>query len=248
MLTLIKNLAQENLTLFLHCFAKGHAALQTISIQIITDILTTHPSLLAPILTPSDPDQTSMTSSGTEASPLLRPVLKVFAKSLKSAEPDVQAMGANALSKLMLSQLITDTDLLKLLVISFFDPETSGNAQLRQALSYFLPVYCHSRGTNAERMASVATGVISRLTTLREAFMEDEDVEEGEMVTLATIGGLLVDWTDPRKIIGNEQDSEKTIKVKVEEGKATANTSDMIHFILAEQILEKLVTSQTNSK
>ncbi|KAL1297786.1 hypothetical protein AAFC00_006322 [Neodothiora populina] len=243
-----KNLAQENLTLFLHCFAKGHPALQTISLQIITDILSTHPSLLAPLQAATDPDQTSMTASGTEVSPLLKPVLKAFAKSLKSAEPEVQAMGANAISKLMLSQLVTDNDLLKLLVISFFDPETTTNASLRQALSYFLPVYCHSRATNAQKMAIVATGVISRLSTLREAFMEDEDVEEGEMVTLATIGGLLVDWTDPRKIIGNEESGQAPVKIKVEEGSVAVNASDMTHYILAEQILEKLVTSQSSKE
>lgn len=231
--------------LFLHCFAKGHAALQTISLQIITDILSTHSFLLAPTTTASGDDQASST---VEPSDFLRPVLKVFAKSLKSADSDVQAMGVNALSKLMLSQMITDTDLLKLLVISFFDPETAENAQLRQSLSYFLPVYCHSRGANAERMAMVATGVVARLTTLREALMDDEDVEEGEMVTLATVGGLLVDWTDPRKIIGNGFDDDRAARHKTEQGTAMASSIDMTHFVLAEQILERLVTSQTSSE
>lgn len=234
--------------MFLHCFAKGHAALQTISLQIITDILTTHPSLLAPVPIAADADQTSLTTTSMEASPLLRPVLKAFVKSLKSADPDVQSTGAGALSKLMLSQLVTDTDLLKNLVIAFFDPETSGNASLRQALSYFLPVYCHSRAANAERMTTVATGVIARLSTLREAFIEDEDVEEGDMVTLGIVGGLLVDWTDPRKIVGSGDAQDKPSTVKIEEGTVTAAGADMTHFMLAEQILEKLVTSQTSSK
>ncbi|KAH0298992.1 ARM repeat-containing protein, partial [Aureobasidium melanogenum] len=238
-----KNLAQENITLFLHCFIKGHASLQTICLQIITDILTTHPSLLAPVASSGDGDETSATVSATEPSPMLKPVLKVFSKSLKSEDLDVQSTGASALSKLMLSQLITDPDLLKGLVIAFFDPETSANASLRQALTYFLPVYCHSRAANAERMANIATGVISRLAALREAFIEEEDVEEGEMVTLSVVGGMLVDWTDPRKVIGSSEEA-KTGKLRVEEG--AAPDSDMIHFVLAEQILEKLVTSQTS--
>lgn len=245
----LQNLAQENLTLFLHCFAKGHAALQAIALQIITDILSTHPSLLAPVPASGgeDPDETALTTSRNEPSPLLKPVLKAFSKSLKSADADVQSTGANALSKLMLSQLITEPELLKQLVIAFFDPETSGNAHLRQALSYFLPVYCHSREANAERMATVATGVIARLATLREAFMDDEDAEEGEMVTLSTVGGLLVDWTDPRKIVGiNEKDI--AIKSRLDNGDVALNVSVMTHFVLAEHILEKLVTSQTGSE
>lgn len=148
----------------------------------------------------------------------------------------------------MLSQLVTDTDLLRNLVIAFFDPETSGNASLRQALSYFLPVYCHSRAANAERMTTVATGVIARLSTLREAFIEDEDVEEGDMVTLGVVGGLLVDWTDPRKLVGSGDAHDKLSRVKIEEGTVTIGDADMTHFMLAEQILEKLVTSQTSSK
>lgn len=219
--------------------------MQTIALQIITDILTTHPSLLAPVASSGDGDETSATVSGTEPSPLLKPVLKTFSKSLKSEDVDVQSTGASALSKLMLSQLITDPDLLKGLVIAFFDPETSNNASLRQALTYFLPVYCHSRAANAERMATIATGVIARLAALREAFIEDEDVEESEMVTLSVVGGMLVDWTDPRKVIGSSEEA-KTGKLRVEEG--AAPDSDMIHFVLAEQILEKLVTSQTSSK
>jgi condensin complex subunit 3 len=240
-----KNLAQENITLFLHCFTKGHASLQTIALQIITDILTTHPSLLAPVPATGDAEETTATISATEPSPLLKPVLKTFAKSLKSEDVEVQSTGASALSKLMLSQLITDADLLRGLVIAFFDPETSGNASLRQALTYFLPVYCHSRATNAERMAGIATGVIARLAALREAFIEEEDVEEGEMVTLSVVGGMLVDWTDPRKVVGSSEEG-KTGKLRVEQGGAPG--SDMIHFMLAEQILEKLVTSQTSSK
>ena len=151
------------------------------------------------------------------------------------------------MSKLMLGQLITDTDLLKQLVITFFDPETAANAQLRQGLSYFLPVYCHSRPENAERMVQVATGVIARLGTLREAFVEDEDADEGEMVTLTVVGGLMVDWTDPRKVVGaQEQEEIRSGNVRIEEG--VANREGSTHLMLAEQILERLVTSQTSSK
>ena len=241
-----KNLAQENLTLFLHCFAKGHPALQTIALQIMTDILTTHPTLLSSVPSENEGDTTQATTT-MEASPLLKPVLKAFMKALKSEDASVQSVGATALSKLMLGQLITDVDLLKQLIITFFDPETAANAQLRQGLSYFLPVYCHSRQENAERMVQVATGVISRLGTLREAFVDDEDADEGEMVTLTVVGGLLVDWTDPRKIVGaREHEAISTGRYKLDEG--DANKEGSTHLMLAEQILERLVTSQTSSK
>ncbi|PSK42692.1 Condensin complex subunit 3 [Elsinoe australis] len=235
-----KNLAQENLTLFLHCFAKGHPELQSIALQIITDILTTHPSLLAPF--PADPDNTT-TSLTPEPSPLLKPVLKAFSKALKSESPEVQSTGATALSKLMLSQLITDTDILKQLIITFFDPETAANAQLRQALAYFLPVYCHSRYESAARVVQVSTGVIYRLGALREAFVEDEDAEPGEMVTTGFVGGLLVDWTDPRKIVSGR---EQGFMLGREGGEEESRVST--HLLMAEQLLERMVSGQTSKE
>ncbi|KAK4991656.1 chromosome condensation complex Condensin, subunit G [Elasticomyces elasticus] len=225
-----KNLAEENLTLFLHCFARGHPALQTIALQIIADILTTHPSLLAPV----PPSASGSPAKAEQEAPnlLLKPVLKAFSKALKSGEPQVQSTGGTALSKLMLSQLITDTDLLKQIVVAYYDPETSANSTLRQALSYFLPVYCHSRKENAERMSKVAVPVIHALSSMKEAFAEDEDMD-GEMVSLTVIGGMLVDWTDPRKIVGAD-------------GHAGAEDGGDSHLLLAEEILERLVTSQTS--
>ncbi|KAK3712110.1 chromosome condensation complex Condensin, subunit G [Vermiconidia calcicola] len=235
-----KNLAEENLTLFLHCFAKGHPALQTIALQIIADILITHPSLLA---TP-DIDATTTTTEQQNSNPLLKQVLKAFSKSLKSSDPAVQATGATALSKTMLSNLITDSDLLKQLVVAFFDPDTSSNAQLKQSLSYFLPAYCHSRAENARRMVGITPSVVGKLATLRED-LKDADVEdeygnavagaEG-MVKLAVVGQMLLDWTDPRKIVGFAEAAGHNLSAKDEAGE--------MHYRLAEKLLDRLVTCQ----
>lgn len=213
----------------------------------MTDIITTHPSLLAPVKAANaDPDNTSLRTS--EVVTLLKPVLKAFAKALKSESPEVQSASATSLSKLMLSQLITDVDLLKQLVVTFFDPETSSNAQLRQSLAYFLPVYCHSRYENAVRMVGVTSGVINRVSVMRDAFDDEADDEAGagDMVTTAFVGGLLVDWTDPRKIIGaSEQDF---IAGRSTENRDAEDEKVSTHLLLAEQLLERMVTGQTSSE
>ena len=228
-----KNLAEENLTLFIHCFTKGHPALQAIAIQIITDILIVHPTLLAP---------TTGTDGEEEANEAMKPVLKAFKSSLKSGDAEVQSIGATALSKAMLSRLVTDADLLKQLVVTYFDPDSVANAQLRQSLSYFFPVYCHSRAENAVRMAEITTGAISKLQTLRKAFEDDDDEDvaaagSDQMVSMTQITNMLLDWTDPRKIVGFS-DAVGDSSVKSGAGET--------HFILAESILDRLVTSQLN--
>lgn len=205
-----------------------------IALQCITDVLLAHPSLLK-----DDAEADSSTAEPTESSEMLKQVLKAFSKALKSGDVTVQAIGAAGLAKAMLSRLITDVDLLKQLVITFFDPDSASNAQLRQSLSYFLPVYCHSRADNARQMATIACAVLSKLTTLRDARLEDDDAEAGaaadSMVSITQVANMLLDWTDPRKIVGFAEASEAS--------GSPAFAADT-HFVLAEVVLERLVTSQ----
>ena len=204
--------------------------MQTIAIQIITDILITHPSLIA------EP------ANEEEENPLIKPILKAYSRSIKSGDLAVQSTGATALSKAMLSRLITEPDLLKQLVVAYFDPDTADNAQLRQSLSYFLPVYCHSRAENATRMVHITCSVIAKLATIREAFLEevaDAEEEEDGMVKLSAVGNMLLDWTDPRKIFGFAEAAGAA---------GAADGASQTHYLLAESILERLVTSQVSKE
>lgn len=222
----MQNLAEENLTLFLHCYNKGHETLQETALHVLSDILATHPSLV------------SLQSSDAA---LLRSVSKIFSKAIKSTQAiDVQSAAIISLCKLMLTGVIQDEDLLKQAVIAFFDPATKDNAVLRQALSYFLPVFCHSRRENMEKMASVAPGVIHAVLS----FVEELDEEE-EIVGIGVVGNMLLDWTDARKLvvqdevcIGWDEAGRKEIK--------TVNGN--IHLDLAEQLLEKVMSHGCTSK
>lgn len=218
-----KSLAEENLGLFTHFFSKGNAALQITALQIITDILTQHGSYLL------------------EANASL---LKVYIKALRSSTkaPEVQAAATVSVCKLMLGRVITDSDasneLLRTLVVAYFDPATQSNQGVRQTLSYFLPVYCYSRQESQERMRSVAMDAFHQLFNLNEN-MDDED-EESDMVSLSIIGAHLVDWTDPRKRYDPGQEL-----VLTDEGAKKAVNGD-IHLDLAKDILERLNSSATS--
>jgi condensin complex subunit 3 len=212
------------LDLFIHFFSKGHAALQITALQIITDILTQHGAHLL------------------DSNP---PLLRVYLKALKSSSkgPEVQAAATVSVCKLMLGRVIADseaaTDLLKTLVVAYFDPSTQGNQGVRQALSYFLPVYSCSRKGNQDRMRSVAMDALHSLYNVREGLDEEDD--DSEMVSLSTIGAHLVDWTDPRKcyIPGNQMSL-------ADEGAKKAINGD-VHLNFAGDILERL-NSTASSK
>ncbi|KAI0976507.1 nuclear condensing complex subunit [Xylaria arbuscula] len=208
-------LAEENLTLFMHFFSKGHAALQITALQILTDILNVHGAQLL------------------STNPTL---LKVYIKALRSGSrnPEVQGAATVAVSKLLLSRVVTDyetsSELLKTLIVAYFDPSTAGNQSVRQALNYFLPVFCYSRAENQDLMRAVALDALHALYNIREGIDDDEMDVDDEMASLNTIGACLVDWTDPRKcyIPGIAMDADRK------------NVNADVHLDFAADILEKL--------
>lgn len=226
MLTMRQNLAAENLMLFLHIFVKGTESMQVIIIQIIADLLTTHPSLLAQSITKSEQEE-------PEPNQNVKPIYKIFSKSLRAPDNSVQSNGCIALSKLMLAGIIEDRDLLKQLVLSYFDPETQSNPALRQSLSYFLPVFCHSKRRNAELMASIAVSVIHTLSE-----RTDDLDEEEEMVGMNLVVAQLCDWTDPRKCVPMMDKQAHDVVHDELDG----------HAVLAEEVLEKILTPGCNKE
>ena len=221
-----KNLADENLTLFIHCFQKGNDALQVTAIHILADILTTHPSLL---------------TSATPDPNLQKQIFKVFTKGMKAENaPDVQAASTTALCKLMLTSVITDEDLLKTAVVLYFDPASKENAGLRQALTYFLPVYCHSRRENMEHMANIAGAVIHAIVDLAEEMDDGE-----EMIGVGVVGNMLVDWTDARKLVVPDDTAMTWDEAGKQQVKAVNGD---VHLVLAKSLLERLLGHGVSSK
>ncbi|KAI9846360.1 MAG: hypothetical protein M1837_004213 [Sclerophora amabilis] len=218
-----KTLAEENLTLFLHCFNKGHDALQVYALHILSDILTTHGSAL-------------LDSANFENG---KPIYKLYTKALKADDrPEAQSAACTAVCKLMLGCVIKDEDLLKTLVVAYFDPSTAENLGLRQALTYFLPVYCHSRKENQERMQRVAVPVMHSLIQINDDLDEEE-----EMVGLTVIAAHLADWTDPRKlVVAGTPAGESLFDESGRKDAAKAVPGD-IHLDLAKDVLEKMFSS-----
>lgn len=171
---------------------------------------------------------------------LQKPILKIFAKGLKAEHtPEVQLVAITAICKLMLTSVINDEDLLEQIVICYFDPATKDNAGVKQALNYFLPVYCYSRRENMRRMARVAAAVMHTLVDLSEELDEGED-----MVRLSTIGNMLVDWTDARKVVVQDEASVSWNETGKKEMK-TVNGD--IHLDLANSLLEQAMTQGPSS-
>ncbi|KAI9889190.1 MAG: hypothetical protein M1814_005706 [Vezdaea aestivalis] len=230
-----RELAEENLTLFQHIFTKGHDALQVSAIHVLSDTFLSHgPSLFHP----------SSTVPASPAPDFSKPFTKLFTKALKAEDkPSVQAAASTAIAKLMLSNVVQDDDLLKTLVVAYFDPGTLDNLALRQSLTYFLPVYCYSRAEHQARMRRVAVAAIHALALIEESVDEEE-----EMVGLGVIAAHLVDWTDPRKVVtaGGAGDNYDGALVSMfdEAGRKEVKPINCdVHLDFATDVLEKLLAS-----
>ncbi|KAL6234890.1 hypothetical protein BDW75DRAFT_211179 [Aspergillus navahoensis] len=252
-----KTLAEENMTLFIHCYSKGHENLQVTAIHILCDMLTSHPSLLAPV-TQADKE--------TVAPPAFqKPLLKVFSRALKPSSPaSVQTAAATALSKLLLTGVFTPSavnipeaiqefnqhtieTLLQSLVVSFFHPRTRENPALRQSLAYFFPVYCHSQPDNTQHMRKITVPVIRTILNSAEEYYSleaeedsdgeiDESAGEKELKTLMSgVLGMLSEWTDERRVIG--LGGERVLAG----GPASSNACGIIHLQLIKDILERVL-------
>ena len=172
---------------------------------------------------------------------LKKSLFKIFSKGMKAEHtPEVQSATTIALCKLMLTLVIQDDDLFKQAVICYFDPTTKDNAGVRQTLSYFLPVYCHSRRENMERLARVADGIMHAIVAISEELDEGE-----EMVGISQAGNMLLDWTDARKLVIQD---EAMVSWDEAGRRVVKAVNGDIHLDLAENLLERAVNNGSSSK
>ncbi|ORY04342.1 hypothetical protein K493DRAFT_253568 [Basidiobolus meristosporus CBS 931.73] len=185
-----KNLAAENFQVFIHCVLEGHIELQEQALMIIFDLIMLFGigSLTAKLDDPNILDQ-------------------LFQECMDCDVPEILAIATEGVSKLFICKALTDTDqYLPYLVTGYFHPKTADNQRLRQCLSYFLPVFCHSSHKNQQAMIRIAPQVICDLVQVHKELNLDE-----EMVSPLQIGQQFADWTDSHKLVRSQfPQSEET--------------------------------------
>ncbi|KAM5448779.1 chromosome condensation complex Condensin, subunit G [Microsporum audouinii] len=258
-----KSLAEENMGLFIHCYTKGHESLQEMALRILSDIVTTHTSLLAPTASPNDPNSVT-------PPPFQKPLLKAFAKALKTSTlPHAQSAAVIALTKMLLTNALSPSNpsippsikefndnsvatLLQSLVLAFFNPRTRDNLSLRQALTYFFPVYCHSHIANAQHMRRIAVPAIRTVLAAVDDFyaLEAEEDSDGEIdgsvgeketkALMTGVVGMLTEWTDDRRIIGLGGGGDPLAPASLSTN-SMLRPSESLHLALAKDILQRVL-------
>ncbi|KAF9937108.1 hypothetical protein BGZ65_001803 [Modicella reniformis] len=178
-----QNLAQSNMELFLTCiFAENaNSQLQVLSLKIVFDLILTF-------------GMTAMSSQIPEER-----IINDLTKSLDSTTPAMQAIATEGIAKLMLTKLFRNAQILRRLIILYFNPESSNNNHLRQCLNYFLQVYFHSSHDNQVMLSEIFIPITLQLIQMQQ---EAKD----EMPTPTIMAQQLLEWCEPRRVLGADQD------------------------------------------
>ncbi|CCD24100.1 condensin subunit YCG1 NDAI_0C04400 [Naumovozyma dairenensis CBS 421] len=198
-----KDLAIENLYILGMCISKGNSTLKTLALQIIVDLFCVHGTAI-------------VDGEGKVDSVSLH---KIFYKVLKNNEaPECQVVAAEGLCKLYLADIFTDDDLFEALVLAYFSPENSHNERLVQVFAFCIPVYCFSHVSHQERMSKAAADILWRLCMKWDHIENTNHDNEGQSTAMMkpnVILQQLVYWTDPRKVVGKQQDEISKINYQL---------------------------------
>ncbi|KAJ9476701.1 Condensin complex subunit 3 [Pseudozyma hubeiensis] len=207
-----KNLALESFPLFIDQIQRAEGKIKLTAVQAVFDLLINH---TIPYLCSRNPAGEEMAR---------RQIISYLLSLLEDEDPTIQSAACEGMAKLMLTGMVDDDEALKSLVLIYMSPETVDNQELRQCLSYFLPVYCGSSSRNQRRLQRVFVSVLQVLTEVYEEKDEDQ-----EMVTPTQVGLQLLDWSDPDKVMmrpGQVRDETVHIDVAIELIKAMYTIED----------------------
>ncbi|CAG8544549.1 9035_t:CDS:10 [Paraglomus brasilianum] len=190
-LTCLQNLASnlvaiENLDLFLYCSQNGPDELKIKCLMILFDII-----------------RVFGYNRIVERSGKADEFCKLWKTSLDHDLPEMRAVAVEGMSKLLLTRSWEDKETLRKLVYLYFDPNTASNNRLRQCLSYFLPVYCHSSPKNQKIMCENFPSCLAELIKTHKLLSKHYD-----MVPPLQIAQQMIEWTDPHKLVTTGRDNE----------------------------------------
>jgi condensin complex subunit 3 len=182
-------LALSTFPTFLEQTNRSSGSIRQTSFEVIFDLLLTHgiTFLCQAQIEQAGGDQAAIEHANNE-------ILGFLLGLLEDDDYKVQSIAAEGMAKLMLSGIVNHDEAIRCLTLVYMSPETSDNQELRQCLSYFLPIYCFSSAANQRRLQRVLMDVLGVLTEV----YYDRDVDQ-EMVPPLQIGQQLLDWCDPLK-------------------------------------------------
>lgn len=205
-----KGLGTSNLKFFGMSASKAHdEELKILSTKIIFDILSVHG---VAILDAGEEDAVDSLS-----------LARLFYSLLKTYEmPRLQAVVAEGLCKLFLADLLVDfgkdeggrgddeevqqeTQLLEVLLLSYFHPLNADNQELKQTLAFCIPVYAFSRDSHQKNISTVSGDCFYRIFRTDSEFSRYDN-----LASPTTVLQQLIYWCDPANLVNVSEEDVKS--------------------------------------
>ncbi|KAH3661262.1 hypothetical protein OGAPHI_006669 [Ogataea philodendri] len=143
-------------------------------------------------------------------------IARLFYRTLRdTTKKEAQATSGEALYKLFLCGVITDDELFETTLLSYFNPAINDNEQLKQCLSFCIPVYAFSHESHQERISRVTSDTLYRLFS---AWDEMAEVETVSQLSPQSIIQQLMYWTDPYRVVNKNSDEALASSIQVDVG------------------------------
>lgn len=185
-----KNLAVDNIVLFVQAATQGTGELHAKGLSAILDLTFMYGiNELAPSL------------GGSSAA------VELLYRELENEDVKVQAMAGEGICRLLYAHRFPEpAAVLEELLVLYFHPISSGNDALRQCLTYFFPAFCYMSSENQAVIQEVAVGAICRLGEVLKGQASASGGGGGSQGSMGGSGGAthgqaaqqIVTWADPR--------------------------------------------------
>ncbi|CAA7267951.1 unnamed protein product [Cyclocybe aegerita] len=113
-------------------------------------------------------------------------------------DPKVKATFCVGATKLVLSGIVTDVNVIKNLIKAYLCPVTADNQELRQCLSFFLPMYSQSSLANQKLMSDIFIHVFLDVCQDRKEAIGRDNTPPA--VDSERVADMFLQWTDPLQV------------------------------------------------
>ncbi|KAJ3515967.1 hypothetical protein NLJ89_g1427 [Agrocybe chaxingu] len=144
-------------------------------------------------------------------------------------DPKVKATFCVGATKLVLSGMVTDVNVIKNLIKAYLSPITADNQELRQCLSFFLPMYSQSSPSNQKCMSDIFIHVFLDVCQDRKEAIGYDDTPP--VVDSERVADMFLQWTDPLQL---------SHAIDATSSKAMKDEDECVQLDLAENILTTL--------
>ncbi|XP_043224258.1 condensin complex subunit 3-like [Amphibalanus amphitrite] len=184
-----KQLAEQNLVLFVQVAHADQCEVQQSALRAVFDQLSVHGlEVAAP---PEEPEQ-------------MAPLITALTGMLDAGEPEVRGLVAEGLCKLLIHGRVTSARLLERLVLMWYNPLMDGDGFLRNMLGVFFPAFGSSGRAGQEQLAEA---MLPTITTVIEAPMTSPLVE----VDPDDVACFFVQLTQPAMLSAREAALEGSV-------------------------------------